>query len=179
MFWIIASIIGLAIIGVSAWAIRGLREERERKQRYLADAIEELQSRLEDPNRLQNEEGDTLLHCAVRDNHIIIPLRPECIGQLGDPNAKNSNGNTPLHLAAQGGNDYAAKHLLDPEPGRNLNSRNLHENTPLHLAARNGHIEVIRILLNAGAKPDVRNKDGATPLDLAREGQHYDVIDLL
>jgi ankyrin repeat protein len=40
---------------------------------------------------------------------------------------------------------------------------------PLHEAAREGHVEIVDLLLEAGADPRQRDGDGKTPGDLARE----------
>jgi ankyrin repeat protein len=40
---------------------------------------------------------------------------------------------------------------------------------PLHEAARAGSLEVVKLLLEAGADPERRNAEGRTALDLARE----------
>ena len=41
-----------------------------------------------------------------------------------------------------------------------VNHRNVSGNTPLHWAAMNGHIEVVKVLVAAGADPSVRNEAG-------------------
>jgi ubiquinone/menaquinone biosynthesis C-methylase UbiE len=48
--------------------------------------------------------------------------------------------------------------------------------TALHLAAHLGHSEIVALLLEARADPTLRNEAGKTPLDLAREGNHREVI---
>lgn len=45
-------------------------------------------------------------------------------------------------------------------------------------AAAKGKYEIVKLLLKEGADPTKKNRDGATPLDLIREGDE-DVADLL
>lgn len=49
----------------------------------------------------------------------------------------------------------------------------------LHEAACGGHVEVVEILLAAGANPALPNGDAQTPLELATAGGHAKVIELL
>jgi len=51
--------------------------------------------------------------------------------------------------------------------------------TPLHFAARGGHVDVIRTLLAKGADANLKSKGGRTALDLAKEKNQTDVIELL
>lgn len=50
--------------------------------------------------------------------------------------------------------------------GVDVNTRDCYGNTPLHYAARLKNLELMEILLNAGAEIDPVNKDGLTPLRL-------------
>jgi hypothetical protein len=90
----------------------------------------------------------------------------------------SERGNTALHLAAlQGGPDVVRillKHNADP------NALNEQHQTPLHLAiSGDGDLEVIKLLVNAGAKLNIPNNEGITPVRLASirgENKAYDFL---
>ena len=88
-----------------------------------------------------------------------------CLDAGADPNARNEDGDTPLHIAAWNGQTEAIAALLDA--GADPNARNEDGDTPLHIAAWNGQTEAIAALLDAGADPNARNEDGDTPLHIA------------
>lgn len=62
--------------------------------------------------------------------------------------------------------------------GASVNVADLWKFTPLHEAAAKGKYEIVRLLLKHGADASKKNRDGATPLDLVRDGDQ-DVADLL
>jgi uncharacterized protein len=51
--------------------------------------------------------------------------------------------------------------------------------TPLHDAVWHGHTDCVRVLLDAGARLDLRGHDNKTPADLAREYGYDEILDLL
>ncbi|XP_069787505.1 ankyrin repeat and SOCS box protein 3 isoform X2 [Narcine bancroftii] len=51
--------------------------------------------------------------------------------------------------------------------------------TALHLAAKHGHLEIVRILLQAGANPDAITNENVTPLFLATEKGYIAVVRIL
>ena len=51
--------------------------------------------------------------------------------------------------------------------------------TPLHLACERGHKEVVKLLLDHGARPNVADRIGCTPFDAAARRGRKDVIELL
>ncbi|KAG9239846.1 ankyrin repeat-containing domain protein [Calycina marina] len=86
---------------------------------------------------------------------------------------------TPLHQAARfHGSEELMRFLIqrgaDVEAviGRCLS-------TPLHLAAEVGNIGKIKVLLKAGARPDIEDVDGRTPKVRAEENNHAEAANLL
>jgi len=83
-----------------------------------------------------------------------------------DPNAQDSTGQTPLHLAD---NPESIRLLL--ERGALLDAQDRTGQTPLHKAMEMvtifRHPETIPLLLQRGADPDVQDSHGQTPLHLA------------
>ena len=52
-------------------------------------------------------------------------------------------------------------------------------NTLLHGAVISGDLEEVERLLSAGANPDIANRDGRTPVDVAMILGHRSISDLL
>ena len=84
------------------------------------------------------------------------------------PNARNKNGRTPLHYAAQGEAPAVVAALV--AGGADPNQRDERGGwTPLHLAAWFGkNPEVVWTLLEAGANPDAKDKAGKIPWNYAK-----------
>ena len=51
--------------------------------------------------------------------------------------------------------------------------------TPLHLAAMFGRVDVIQILLDAGADPYTRDHNEKDVVDIARQFNHFQIADML
>ena len=51
--------------------------------------------------------------------------------------------------------------------------------TALHVAARAGRTATVKLLLESGANPDIKNERGKIPMGLAAEGGYADIITLL
>ncbi|KAF1788686.1 Ankyrin repeat-containing domain [Phytophthora cactorum] len=49
----------------------------------------------------------------------------------------------------------------------------------LHCACRNGHVDLVQLLLDSGVDPFVADDFGATPIDIARDWQRLDILDML
>ena len=100
--------------------------------------------------------------------------------ELGaDVNAKDNNGDTPLHWAAERG-EKIIRALV--ELGADANAKNNKGETPLHRAALEGHAEIAQAqaLIAAGADVNAKDNDGKTPLDRMSCGENADALrDLL
>ncbi len=79
---------------------------------------------------------------------------------------------SPLLLAVVNGNVAVVTRLLEPQYHAEVNAKCLYEGifdfgdhiTPLHYAAHMDNTEMVRLLLNADADPNVTDKDGYTPI---------------
>ena len=96
-----------------------------------------------------------------------------------DPRAVEANsGRTALHKAAFWGHEHVARKLLGTW-GMAVDAQDYAGDTALHDASRFGHAQIVGLLLEAGADATRANKDGLTPLALAREHGKDDVVKLL
>ena len=60
-----------------------------------------------------------------------------------------------------------------------VNEQGILGNTPLHIAAVSGDVRVGKLLLDAGADPNVHGEYGNTPLHEAVGQKHYEFVKLL
>jgi len=80
-----------------------------------------------------------------------------------------SDGGHALHSAAIAGSSRVLKLLLE-QPGILKDSQaNFNKDTPLHLACRFGMFECVKLLLGAGAKVDLVNSHGLTPIKMEQD----------
>lgn len=116
-----------------------------------------------DPNTPQPGRR-TALHFAVSQPSITQAL----LSAKAEVDAKDENGETPLHWAAGCGLKPTAELLV--EHGANVNARDSIGNTPLHFAVLAGRTELVDFLLTKGADPNIPNQSGQTPLDWSKTG---------
>ncbi|KAF8251926.1 ankyrin [Wilcoxina mikolae CBS 423.85] len=117
---------------------------------------------------------ELLLEAARRDN---TELLEEVLAKHHSPEFLNTStdalGNTALHVAAQYGSYDVMDELLDQE-GLEVDPVNkLEVDTPLHKAVyfakseKKLGLEVVKLLVDAGADPRVRNKQKQKPIDIS------------
>jgi ankyrin repeat protein len=83
-----------------------------------------------------------------------------------DPNRRDQDEDTPLHLAASSSAFVPVVQLLI-ERGGKPNAVGHFGRVPLHIAAMRGNEQALECLLRAGADPEVRDESGRRPVDYA------------
>ncbi|ARF02846.1 SWPV1-287 [Shearwaterpox virus] len=129
-----------------------------------------LKSRLVDPNFLLN--GKTPIAMAVNLKNT------ESVKLLMRHNCYPDNMNPPLHLAVKKGDLNEVQSLIDR--GEYINNV-LYENgyTPLNLAVASGFTQIVRLLLENGADPDICDTNLITPLHMAIRKKYKEIMNLL
>jgi len=79
--------------------------------------------------------------------------------------------------ASRIGDSATVSSLLQAYPA--LSGAQVWYTTPLHFAVGEGHIDVVRLLLEAGADPTVTRHTGESPVMTARDRGHEDIVRLL
>jgi uncharacterized protein len=122
----------------------------------------------------KNARGETALHRAA--HYWNVKTAKYLVGKGAKVNARAGDGSTPFTEAVWGRYKYGVDE--DIAFVRFLHSHGAHVNaagyggrTALHTAADHGDAEMTRLLLGWGAKVNVRDKVGKTPLGIALERQ--------
>lgn len=116
---------------------------------------------------------NTLLHLACESGNVLM-LEVLLSSADVDPDPQNGEGVTPLQVAAGHGHLEAVKFLIDK--GANVNRPDRHGLTTLAAAAYQGSVDLVHFLIDeCGAKVDVLNDKGASPLHGACQKGHVEV----
>ncbi len=89
----------------------------------------------------------------------------------------NKTGWTPLHYAASGAKAQVISILLDHSAYIDAESPN--DSTPLMMAAMYGNADCVKLLLEAGADPTLKNQLGMTASEFARQVSRNDSLALI
>ena len=114
-----------------------------------------------DVNGIHSDGMTPLMRAATEGKAALCQLLLEI--EKVDPNLKNPDGMTALHLAIKSKQTYTAK-LLVNNSRVDKNCQDEAGNTPMHWATRKLLMDVVELLLKKGAKIDIKNKGGKTPL---------------
>jgi uncharacterized protein len=89
----------------------------------------------------------------------------------------NKPGWTPLHYAATAGNVQLINVLLENHAYIDAESPN--KTTPLMMAAHYGTPGAVKLLLEEGADPSLKNDQGLTAIDFALQAKKQDSVDVI
>jgi ankyrin repeat protein len=124
---------------------------------------------------LVDDGGRNALWAAARAGDVeivrsLMPLTPEA-----PPDATSG---AALRTAVELGRTEVVRFLLSQQVDVNGAER-VTRDTALHLAVKESRREIVMMLIAAGADPKARNRDGLTPLELARGRADKQVVDAL
>jgi len=91
---------------------------------------------------------------------------------------------TPLLVGAATGKHQFTKTLLENGANPNIQTTSSFMGTPqgataLYAAASEGHTDIVQLFLKHNADPSIQTKEGRTPLDVAKEKEHEEIVKLL
>lgn len=105
-------------------------------------------------------------------------ITPGEVVSISQTSEETNANHEKLWSAARAGDSQLVKQLL--EQGVDVNSATHYGSTALTFACDRGHLEVVKILLDAGADATITDSFyKATPLDWAQMNGHYDAMALL
>ena len=132
---------------------------------------------LEDRSVLNKEiKGVTPLRLASYYGHVevVTELLKEGAEQIAD-----KKGVTPLMLAAQEGHTDIIQVLLNSSTATIDMQLHATGQSALYFAAINGYSDAVTALLDAGADCDIKDKWGNTPIEVACQEGHHEVVKIL
>ena len=120
--------------------------------------------------------GDTALNIAASNGHVNTLSLLLSKGARGDTRSKD--GFTPLLAATHEGHPEVCELLL--KSGKvDINEVTANGSTAMRMAAFNGQIDTLQMLLLKGAKADIGDNNGITPLLAAAHQGHAEACELL
>jgi ankyrin repeat protein len=154
------------------------RENRTPYEEAVLDGYDEIAEYLlqHGAKRIELNEADRFTSACVAGRReealAILNQNPRLIEELGDQHRAGI-----VHKAVRSDRPHAVR--LVAELGFDLNAMILGR-TPLHDAAWSNHVEMIRLLLDLGADPTIRDQEyGATPLNWAEYNQQPEAVEFL
>lgn len=148
--------------------------QKHRPRLYKSASIDELMTSKQSHKKILDRSGRTpVARACATDN--IEQLSNELKERPLHLNEPDYAQNTPLQIAALEGFVDVVQYLINQ--GCVINCKNIDGDTPLIDAVENGHLEVVNLLLDAGADPRRRNGKGFEPLDLVKvEDENFEEL---
>lgn len=139
-------------------------------------AVAEFMLEQDREDRAENLQGTNPLHRAACLG--LTEAVRSLLGYGANPTTRDQYGENAMHKAARKGNLHVVEALAEVS---DVNTKSSSGMTPLHWACLTGNAEVVRVLLQHGADPFLRNEamDGLTPSDLATIMEYEDICQLL
>ncbi len=169
----------LAVVALLVWGlgVPGARAARGDIFRAIEDGdLEWVRAIVSaDPGAVRQPDGrgETPLHWAAQMGRLKIAAY--LVKRGGQVSALNKYRQQPIHMAV-----WSPKVLVFLiKKGADPNARDVDRLTPLHWAAWLGRTLSARILLKNGARTGLKDAEGRTPLDLARQNGHQPVVKLI
>lgn len=114
--------------------------------------------------------SNTLLSCALHSacdsDYSQSDIIETLLGYNADVNEKNSDGDTPLHVASMTFHKLA-RALLKSKA--DVNAKNNNGDTPLHIAYEHRNYTMVELLIEHGADINATNNNNLTPIMLKKE----------
>jgi ankyrin repeat protein len=127
------------------------------------------------PNQTDENGGTTGMHVAAASGNLQILAILFKAG--GDVNQRDAVGSTPLDYAAEHDRYDAAKLLVEMKT--RINDQNKNGMTALMFAAKTGDTQLIHMLLDGGANPNILDYTGRDAAGWAVESHRQSVVQLL
>jgi len=125
---------------------------------------------------IKNNQGLSVIHIAAQGDQPVslAYFREKGLSII----ERDEKGSTPLHWAAFLGMENSTNFLTSWRCP--VNETDLESGfTSLHLAVLSGNAKVVRRILTKGADKNIKDKDGRTPLDIAKENEYKNITQLL
>ncbi|KAK2004200.1 ankyrin [Colletotrichum falcatum] len=141
-----------------------------------ADCIELLLDHGADPNHQDLQQGTALMRAVDEDAQGAVEL---LIKRGMDINRRDFLGRTVLHSAAVNCSWGTMEYFLKDVPDIEIDAQGDSGETPLHDSCKRLDPHGVSLLVDAGARCDIKDNEGRTPVDIATVMKQPDILELL
>ena len=125
--------------------------------------------------KIKNYSGLNVMHMASQGDcpNVLIFFKDKYKMNI---NEKDENGNTPLHWACYMSSECAITYILSWINEDEVNIQNDNGKSPLHIALFSDRINIIKKLINKGIDLNIKDNEGKTVFDIAKENPNLNNI---